>query len=479
MKYWKKMGAILCAVAMMASVLSASAWAAPTNISLQVNGQNVVLTDAAPQAKNGRTFIPVRAAFEALGADVTWDQATKSVHAVKGEDTVVMTLGSTTAQVTRTGQTQVLQMDVAPFAQGGRTYVPVRFAAQAFSCAVGWDSASRTVMIVDTGKLLEGYTFQNLDRWMQASLQQDVPNPANTTGYMYFAMQMPDDAGEVVTYPVSAAFAAVSTDTKAQLQLEADFSALATLLAGMDLTAQEKADLAAVCHANVETRVNLNTGKMYLNLVCPLLEETEESYDSNLWYLLDLAKLGKLAGESFDFTSYFNSIQAMQKNFTSSRDLLVSVLGNMELSGTMNYEALSTSASMICALLSDQAMTQSGNDYVVHYTLGAVGTSVDATMTYETSGDLLVGATMELTVADDADRMAFLFEVHDDGKNTSLHLYLETGDTNDVDWMKVDFSMGAVTEKSSGQPVVDPPAGAQIVDMADMMAAPLVEGAAA
>ena len=36
-----------------------------------------------------------------------------------------------------------------------RTYVPVRFAAQAFDCAVGWDQDTSTAIIVDTEKLLE------------------------------------------------------------------------------------------------------------------------------------------------------------------------------------------------------------------------------------------------------------------------------------------------------------------------------------
>lgn len=36
-----------------------------------------------------------------------------------------------------------------------RTYVPVRFAAQAFDCAVGWDQDKSTVILVDADKLVE------------------------------------------------------------------------------------------------------------------------------------------------------------------------------------------------------------------------------------------------------------------------------------------------------------------------------------
>ncbi len=62
----QKIVAALCTAAMMVSVLSVSAWAVPSGITVQVNGQEVTFPDAEPESKNGRTFIPVRAAFEAL-----------------------------------------------------------------------------------------------------------------------------------------------------------------------------------------------------------------------------------------------------------------------------------------------------------------------------------------------------------------------------------------------------------------------------
>lgn len=34
--------------------------------------------DVAPIIENDRTLVPIRAIFEALGADVTWDQETKT-----------------------------------------------------------------------------------------------------------------------------------------------------------------------------------------------------------------------------------------------------------------------------------------------------------------------------------------------------------------------------------------------------------------
>ena len=44
---------------------------------------------------NDRTLVPLRAIFEALGAEVEWDDATRTVTATKGQDTVKLTIDDT------------------------------------------------------------------------------------------------------------------------------------------------------------------------------------------------------------------------------------------------------------------------------------------------------------------------------------------------------------------------------------------------
>ena len=95
------------------------------------NGK-VATSEVAPFIQNGRTFLPVRALAEALGASVEFD-ATTNVVTIKGDGvTAVMTLGSTVMTV----NDEVVTMDTAAYATAeGRTVVPVRFAAQ----ALGYD----------------------------------------------------------------------------------------------------------------------------------------------------------------------------------------------------------------------------------------------------------------------------------------------------------------------------------------------------
>lgn len=468
MKVYKKIVAALCAAAMMVSVLSVSAWAVPSGITVQVNGQEVPFPDAEPESKNGRTFIPVRAAFEALGAEVTWDQADKSVTAVKGDTTVVMALDSTKAEVTKDGQKQELTMDVAPYSKGGRTYVPVRFAAEAFSCAVGWDGDEHTVMIVDVDALLGDATFENLDGWFRADLEREVPNPAKTTGQMSLKMTMPDAQGKIQAYPLSATFSGISTDTKAELQMEMDFAELFALFAGgSDLSAADKAELKKLSQAAVETRMDLESGKIYFTIDCPLLLTMigEGLGDGNVWYLMDLAKLSEAGG--FDYQSYLQGIEEMLgSEYAGFRELMVSVLSDLELtSAAYDYEMLQTSAEILCALLSDQAMVKSGSNYTVNWALKEDSSVLgQIKMTYQTSGDRLVGVKMEMTIDDGMDGMTLKMNVREDGTNTTMDMDIDLG--NDL---KLSFALSAKTVQANAQPAVEPPAGAQIVDIMDVL----------
>jgi hypothetical protein len=110
---------------------------------MNVNGQNVIM-DAAPYIKAGRTYVPVRYLGDALGATTEWDAATKTVTVTKGDNTVVLVIGSTIAKVNGAD----VQMDVAPEITGvGRTMLPARWVAEGLGYQVGWNAALQQVVI--------------------------------------------------------------------------------------------------------------------------------------------------------------------------------------------------------------------------------------------------------------------------------------------------------------------------------------------
>ncbi len=98
--------------------------------------------DAAPRIVNDRVLVPVRVIGEALGAPVSWDGATRTVT-VAAPRPVVLTVGSAAATVG--GERVTLDAPAQVFAD--RTFVPLRFIAQALGFKVGWEPDTRTVRL--------------------------------------------------------------------------------------------------------------------------------------------------------------------------------------------------------------------------------------------------------------------------------------------------------------------------------------------
>ena len=100
--------------------------------------------DVNPTIENGRTLVPLRAIFEAMGANVSWDQNTQTATAVKGSTNVVLKIGS--LEPTINGQ--INRLDVPAKIVDGRTIAPLRFIGEAFGGTVGWDQGSQTITIL-------------------------------------------------------------------------------------------------------------------------------------------------------------------------------------------------------------------------------------------------------------------------------------------------------------------------------------------
>lgn len=121
-------------------VSAGAAIAAPRVV---LNGQELSF-DVPPTIKQSRTLVPMRAIFEALGAEVGWDAATRTVTAAKSQTTIRLTIGVKVAY--RDGVPVTL--DASAKIINGRTLVPLRFVSEALGCKVNWDANTQTVTIV-------------------------------------------------------------------------------------------------------------------------------------------------------------------------------------------------------------------------------------------------------------------------------------------------------------------------------------------
>lgn len=149
----KKILSVLLAICMMAAfAVSAMADSVPVTqmqtkdiITITVDGTYVNCAEYGqlPVIVEGRTLVPLRSVFEALGATVEWDNATRSVKSVKGEVTIVLAVDS--KEMIVNGEVKVL--DVPAQIMNERTMVPVRAVAEAFGAIVEWNNETRTVVI--------------------------------------------------------------------------------------------------------------------------------------------------------------------------------------------------------------------------------------------------------------------------------------------------------------------------------------------
>lgn len=139
---------LVLAVATLMATCAMAANAAETYPTVRVNGAVVEYPDAEPYVdENGRTMIPVRFVTEELGADVKWDGKTRTASISKNGIKVDITIGSPDLKVTQNGKTETVKMDTAAVLKDGRTYVPIRYVAEALGAYVDYCDTYKVVGI--------------------------------------------------------------------------------------------------------------------------------------------------------------------------------------------------------------------------------------------------------------------------------------------------------------------------------------------
>lgn len=104
--------------------------------------------DVEPIIEDGRTLVPMRFIFEALGAEVTWDGETSTAKGVRGDITVYIQIGNNIMYKNDTP----IELDVPAKLENSRTLVPVRAISESFGLKVDWDADERKVIITTFGE---------------------------------------------------------------------------------------------------------------------------------------------------------------------------------------------------------------------------------------------------------------------------------------------------------------------------------------
>jgi len=138
---FKKVLSLYIVIMMLVSVFNFNVLA-EDNIKVVLNGKQLQF-DVQPQVISDRTFVPMRAIFEALGAIITWDKKDYSVTGIKGNTTIKLKINDNIALVNN----REVSLDASPKVINGRTLIPLRFVGEALGALIDWDESSKSVLI--------------------------------------------------------------------------------------------------------------------------------------------------------------------------------------------------------------------------------------------------------------------------------------------------------------------------------------------
>lgn len=178
----KKLLSILLTLAML---LPAAAIAEDEEIKVLLDGVQIQF-DLQPVIENERTLVPMRAIFEAMGADVEWHESTRNIKAYKRSEKALIDLqiliNSNVMKRTRFSLTggpggagvpvEQIELDAPAKIISDLAFVPLRAISEAFDCKVDWNGETRTVNIT-SDKTATPAPVDNYTDKLMSKLPQD------------------------------------------------------------------------------------------------------------------------------------------------------------------------------------------------------------------------------------------------------------------------------------------------------------------
>lgn len=127
--------------------MKAQKFAIMSKTKLKIHG-NPFVSDLPPVIKEGRTLIPVGAVVKSLGAKVHWDEV-DTVTIEKGDTTIKLVIGENSFEIFKNGsnEPEINMMDTEAQILGNRTFVPLKFIAEALGEKVKWNPEDKSINI--------------------------------------------------------------------------------------------------------------------------------------------------------------------------------------------------------------------------------------------------------------------------------------------------------------------------------------------
>ncbi len=187
----KKILSILLCVTMLAAPVTAAR--CEDDIKVLLDGQEIEF-DVPPRIIDGRTLVPVRAIFEALGAKVDWRESYQSIIAYRDGTEIIMPVGGNTIKKHAWPHSDYssldtiiewksyesgsiyTELDVPPMIIDDRALVPIRAVSESFDCTVSWEQETQTVNITSKQEeILPAPTIEPEEAEPETEAASDIP----------------------------------------------------------------------------------------------------------------------------------------------------------------------------------------------------------------------------------------------------------------------------------------------------------------
>lgn len=428
------------------------------------NDQYVTFTDAVPQIRDSRSYLPMATVFDQLGfKDIQWNDAQRSVTASKDGVTVKLVIGSPSIALTKDGKTTTITTDVAPYidAATSRTYVPFGLVADALGYKVGWDAGQKAVIIDDVDAILADNqaTYQRMDDYMayaKTFTQQDQ----KVTGSYNAALDVDSKDEDIGPMNVDATLKGDYTmiqQGQSAVQFQTGMTADAKIaINGQDVTQAILGDTGVKLplSLDVELRGDVTSGLFYVNMT-GLSDLT--GIPDQTWYKMDL----KSMFDQMSDTTGLDYATLMQLSAASAdqgfQQTLADILKNAPVTSVNGTTA--DTLRQLNGMLADSSFKKSGSDYVS--TMTEDGATVKFTLNY--SGNKVVGYAVDMKAdTDDMGGMTMTVGMKNKTMNANVIVTVDDGQGSLV---KLTMTMDGTYQATSQKPNTQPPAGAQIVDL--------------
>lgn len=425
------------------------------------NDQYVTFTDAVPQIRDSRSYLPMATVFDQLGfKDIQWNDAQRSVTASKDGVTVKLVIGSPSIALTKDGKTTTITTDVAPYidAATSRTYVPFGLVADALGYKVGWDAGQKAVIIDDVDAILADNqaTYQRMDEYMayaKTFTQQDQ----KVTGSYSAVLDVDSEDADIGPMNVDATLKGDYTmiqQGQSAVQFKTGMTADAKIaINGQDVTQAILGDTGVKLplSLDVELRGDVTSGLFYVNMT-GLSDLT--GIPDQTWYKMDLKsmfdQMSDTTGMSYDTLMQLSADQGFQQT-------LADILKNAPVTSVNGTTA--DTLRQLNDMLADSSFKKSGSDYVS--TMTEDGATVKFTLNY--SGNKVVGYAVDMKAdLDGMGAMTMAVGMKDKTMNANMAFTVDDGEGSLV---KLTMTMDGAYQATSQKPNTQPPAGAQIVDL--------------